>query len=306
MIIDNLIDLYREFDGSWNEFVKELSKDSRYAEFVDSVDLQDKLTIFINSLPKESHCWKLIESYSYYRDKLTQDGVDWFLFNIKPLFEKLDNSDSEIIKFDSSSQIYFASVLLKDNVLPHRLSFALADTLLNTLSELDSKKYTVESLFLTPPKAGRKKGSGVKESSVMWAYHRLKKGAKSKKDIYSELANDLHVSDDTIRRIVERNMKVHNSRESLKKWLIDRCQPIKSNDNKNEKEHLIRLLNDDLIQIENDDKSKYHLGLRWHIDLTQKINDNRKIPKEVPSIKYIELIDNIINNFLGNIGKIKK
>jgi hypothetical protein len=306
MTTSNLIEMFREFDGIWSEFVKELSKVNCYKEFGDLVMLQERLSDFVESLPKTSHSWKLIESYSFYRDKLTQDGIDWFVLNIKPLFEKLNTPDSETIKLEDSSQIYFASILLKDKVLPDRLSFALADVILNTLNESQEKKYTLNSLFLTPPEAGRKKGSGVKEPLVMRKYFRLIKLSMKKSEIYSAIANEHYVSDDTIRRIVERKLKMLNSKDSLAKWLIDRCKLIKNSRTKSEKDKLISHLNEDLIQIEKDGNSTFHLGLKWHIDLAKEINNNRATPEEQPLIKYIELINSASERFHVSTGKFKK
>lgn len=278
---ENLNEIYARFEEIWAEFCKELSKNSLYKEFADSVPSQEKLSDFVESLPKTSHSWKLIESYAFYKDKLIEDAISWFLFGIEPLFKQLNSLDSTPIKFTCTDDIYFASVLQKDNLLPNKLSAALAETFISTMSEVQNKKYSVDTLFMKPPKSGRKKGSGVSQWSVMHRYYQQIKLNPKKTQAYSTIAKDMNVSKDTIRRIVERYSKLKESRSDLKIWLKEKCLKLEYVTSDVKIDLIKNCIIDELLEIyKSKENSKYYLGLTWFLCRSSKRNEKQPLKKD--------------------------
>lgn len=107
-------------------------------------------------------------------------------------------------KFESEFDLWLASIFLENSayLLPSNIIRALGSTIINSMNEAASKKYSLESLFIVPPKAGRKKED---HSATI---HTLMRGIivnkRDRDEVYAEAAKERNKSIDTIRRIYER------------------------------------------------------------------------------------------------------
>lgn len=112
-------------------------------------------------------------------------------------------STSEEVVFGNTFDIQLASFLLIDNLLPLPGVKALSNVMFNVIQESYEKKYTMESLYITPPKSGRKENKIFLRIVFHEVREHLEKGL-SKKEAYMLVAEKHSKSPDTIRRIVER------------------------------------------------------------------------------------------------------
>jgi hypothetical protein len=143
----------------------------------------------------EHMIWKA----AYYNDELG----DW-LDHAEYLIEEW--SKTETVKFQHSDQIFFAALLMMDDLLPVSARKAFAKVTLETMTEAKDKKYKLDALHIEPPKPGRKEDR-VKIYDTVRAVHLLLVEGKSKSEAYNQIAEEQFKSPDTIRRLFERAMK---------------------------------------------------------------------------------------------------
>ncbi len=201
---EHFLNTYFDNARGGEHYKKILAEKGSFDSYIEGLDIIDDLYKFIVSAPQTSECWKVILGYTCYKDKLVDDGIYWFCYQVMPLFKQLIKPDSEEIKFRTENEIFLASILMMDDLLPKRIAKFLARTYVSGLKEISEKKYGIDSFFIYPPKAGRRKGSGLNEHYVIREFHRLMLEGKSKNEIYSQIAEVNFVSSDTVRRMVER------------------------------------------------------------------------------------------------------
>ncbi len=143
----------------------------------------------------EHMIWKAAD----YNDELS----DW-LGHAEYLIDKW--SSSETVQFEHSDQIFFASLLLMDDLLPPAARKAIGKLTIEAMTEAKEKKYKIDALGIKPPKSGRKEN----RTNIIFIVHAVRDlllTGKSKTEAYNQVAEEESKSPDTIRRIFERTVK---------------------------------------------------------------------------------------------------
>jgi hypothetical protein len=125
---------------------------------------------------------------------------------LENLHEKLSSSRPQDIQFDSDYEIFLALLMMADGVLPSQAYKSLAKTFMRAFDEIARKKYTVDVLGINPPSRGRKSTSD-RDQLICFLVGRLRSEGISICEAYRQVAEEYHLSEDTIRRIYERAKK---------------------------------------------------------------------------------------------------
>jgi len=145
----------------------------------------------------------MIWQYANYHDEL-----DDILPNVEYLIGQWEAREYETGQpfFKDRREIHMASLLLHDDLLPDAARKAFSYLMLDAIIEADDKKIKLQSLYVSPPKRGRK--SSVNLLGRRFETHRLiNKEGCSASEAYKKIADKHCVSVDTIRRDYERNIK---------------------------------------------------------------------------------------------------
>ena len=107
-------------------------------------------------------------------------------------------------KFQSEFDLWLAAIFLESSAyqLPNNIIRALGSTIISSMNEADSKKYSLETLFIAPPKAGRKKEDH--SATIHTVMREIIVSKRDRNEVYAEVAKARNKSTDTIRRIYER------------------------------------------------------------------------------------------------------
>jgi len=108
--------------------------------------------------------------------------------------------------FTSKYEILIASLLLHDDLLPDAAIRAFSKLMLDTIIEANDKKIKLQSLYVSPPKRGRK-SSGSLLYRRFETHRLIHKEGRSTSKAYKKIADKHCVSVDAIRRDYERNIK---------------------------------------------------------------------------------------------------
>lgn len=136
---------------------------------------------------------------------------DDFFTSVENLHDKLSSLPPEKIQFENEGDIALAVLMMADGILPIQAHLALANTFIEALEEITKKKYTVNSLGIKPPTRGRKSNAN-RDDHIITSVAKLKQSGICADDAYLKIANEHHVSKDTIRRIYERANKNRRNR----------------------------------------------------------------------------------------------
>lgn len=145
----------------------------------------------------------MIWQYAYYHDEL-----DDILPHVEYLigeWEVREYQDDQPF-FKNQEEIRIASFLLHDDLLPDVARKAFSILMVGSMMEANDKQVYLESLYVTPPKRGRKTSKEVRHRR--FEVHRLinNDGLLPMK-AYKKIADKYYVSLDTIRRDYERALK---------------------------------------------------------------------------------------------------
>lgn len=180
-------------------------------------DISVSICGLVLNIPEKSSTHEFLIGYTVYRDETIEDAVDWFTLNLSGLYEQIQ-IESNPIHYKTELELFLSLKLLEDQLLPAELYKPLSIHIQNGLNEISQKKYTVNGLFIKPPKPGRKKGSGVNEHIVIREYLKERGNYNTKKQTYEQIAERHFVSLETVRRIVERyNTRRRKKRGEFKK-----------------------------------------------------------------------------------------
>lgn len=134
------------------------------------------------------------------------DELDEWLPYAEDLIRQWSVQRKDEIKYDSF-QIRLAALLLKDDLLPAPARAAFADAVWEAMNDAIDKKYTLKSLRIHPPKAGRKRMARGHLSFIMYSVRNAIRSGKTASQAYQEVADRCYKSPDTIRRVYERQNK---------------------------------------------------------------------------------------------------
>ena len=140
------------------------------------------------------------------------DELDDWLSYAEGLVRKWSVQNSNEIAFQNTFDIILAALLLKDDLLPDSARAALAEVMLNTISEAGINKFRIKCLHIEPPKPGRKKARSTTGHRLSEVYSLLKKGV-STTQAYKVVAEMHFKSPDTIRREYERHFSEERKRK---------------------------------------------------------------------------------------------
>lgn len=110
--------------------------------------------------------------------------------------------DSEV-EFKSIGEIYFAALLLEDGLLPVPAKKAFAKVMRKAINEAYQNKLCIKSLYIHPPKPGRKNNQTASVNRCREVMRLINNG-ESATDAYKVVAEKHFKSPDTIRRDYER------------------------------------------------------------------------------------------------------
>lgn len=122
---------------------------------------------------------------------------------IEDLIDKWSSQNSSEVCFTSYNEITIAMYLLKDGLLPYSARIALSNVMIDTINEAIRNKLRIKSLFIEPPKPGRKDDDTTFFIRRTEVYELIKEG-KSSTEAYKIVAEKHFKSTDTIRRDYER------------------------------------------------------------------------------------------------------
>lgn len=150
--------------------------------------------------------WRVLEDSAIKRMAWNCYDPDDLFTPIENLHEMLSSSSSKDIQFDGNYEISLALLMLADGLLPHQAYKPLAKKLLDAFQEITEKKYTVDALGIHPPPRGRK-SNYERDRMIIYSVGRLKLEGIRIGEAYKHIAEEHHLSEDTIRRICERASK---------------------------------------------------------------------------------------------------
>lgn len=143
----------------------------------------------------------VIWQYANYHDEL-----DDILPNVEYLIGQWEVREYEAGQpfFKDRHEIRMASFLLYDDLLPDAARKAFSYLMLDAIIEAGDKKVNLESLYVSPPKRGRKSTGEVRDRrfEVYWL---ISKEGATPPEAYQKVADKYYVSYDAIRRDYERN-----------------------------------------------------------------------------------------------------
>lgn len=116
------------------------------------------------------------------------------------------------VEFKSIGEIYYATLLLEDGLLPIAAKKALSKTMRKAINEAYENKLRIKCLYISPPKRGRKENRTaiiIKCREVSG----LIKGGMTASKAYEVVAEKHSKSPDTIRRDYERLMKARKKKQ---------------------------------------------------------------------------------------------
>lgn len=134
------------------------------------------------------------------------DGLNDWLPYAEELVNKWASQSDEEVKFESEFDIRIAAFLLVDDLLPSPARRAFGNLMLHTMAEAKTKKLTLTTLGIRPPRPGRKEDRTaifIRNRAVI----ELIEQGRSKQDAYELAAKQFHKSPDTLRRDYERYLK---------------------------------------------------------------------------------------------------
>ena len=117
-------------------------------------------------------------------------------------------TDFEEYKFSDPFELFLAAIFLEESppLLPSHVKKAVGSTLKQAITESSDKKYTMESLYVFPPKPSRKKGDRYRRSIIYSVGRLIRVEGWNRQSAYQKIAEQNHKSPDTIRRIYERHV----------------------------------------------------------------------------------------------------
>lgn len=130
---------------------------------------------------------------------------DW-LPQAENLVQEWSSKNSDEVTFRGTFEIILAALLLEDDLLPASARVAFAKRMLSTINEAESNQLRLESLYIHPPKPGRKKS----DTEFVVRFHEIRKltyEGISLTEAYKAVAEKYFKSPDTIRREYERFRK---------------------------------------------------------------------------------------------------
>lgn len=134
------------------------------------------------------------------------DELDDWLPHAEFLIGEWSNQHSEGVKFRNTFEIILAALLLEDNLLPAPARVAFARAMIETISEVTTKKIRVDCLHIEPPKPGRQ-GDRRELGVRLFKVRKLIGDGKSSTEAYKMVAEEHSKSPETIRRDYERAIK---------------------------------------------------------------------------------------------------
>lgn len=144
------------------------------------------------------------------------DKLDDWLPYAEDLVQKWATQSSDEVKFPGALEVYLASLLLEDDLLPASARVAFATLMLKVINEASARKLRIDCLGISPPKSGRKEDRMAKLFTFREVRLLIQKGM-SASEAYAAVAEKRCKSPETIRRDYERMMKKHQEQKQAGK-----------------------------------------------------------------------------------------